>query len=145
MKERLTAPAVARKFDELHLLNLLVHYPQAIPRLMTTECRLLMSDAVVLEIVDSLFRKYSEDGQVSMEEVERCLSSEAAREQLREIVMEPPHYSEEEVSLAVAEVEQKVHQKKISAYVKKARGDANALNQILELKRLKDKDQQFGS
>jgi DNA primase len=142
---RLTASVSARRFDELHLLNLLVHYPQTIPRLIETQFRLLMSNTVVLEIVDALFRQYREKGEVSVPELEASLTDEAAREQLRETLVEAPRYSDEELSLAVAEVERKVHQKKISAYVQKAKGDARALNQILELKRVKDKAPQLNS
>jgi DNA primase len=142
VRERLTASTSTRKFDELHLLHLLVHYPETIPKLMAAECQLLMTDAVVLEIVDVLFTKCGGEGAVSMEKVGESLSGEAARQQFREILMGTPRYSREEVSQAVADVEHKVHQKKISAYVQKAKGDAEALNQVLELKRIKDKNQQ---
>jgi hypothetical protein len=66
------------------------------------------------------------------------LESDAARKQLREVLVEDSHYSEHEVEQAVAEIQNKAHKISISVSFRKAKGDVKAQNQLLELKRLKD-------
>lgn len=138
VKGRLAASKVEKRFDDLHLLNLLIHHPNAASKLIDCEWRILLSDSAVMEIIDTFFQKYSQEGPFSPQDLLGSLESDVAREQYSEALVEDPHYSEQEVELAVAEIKGKAHQKMISASIKKARGDAEALNQILELKRLKD-------
>ena len=138
VKGRLAASKVEKRFDDLHLLNLLIHYPNAASKLIDCEWRILLSDSAVMEIIDTFFQKYSQEGPFSPQDLLGSLESDVAREQYSEALVEDPHYSEQEVELAVAEIKGKAHQKMISASIKKARGDAEALNRILELKRLKD-------
>jgi DNA primase len=138
VKGRLAASKVEKRFDDLHLLNLLIHYPDAASRLVDCEWRILLSDVAVMEIVETFFQKYSQEGSFSPQDLLESLESDDARKQYSEALVEAPHYSKQEVDLAVAEIRGKAHQKLISESIKKARGDAEALNQILELKRRKD-------
>jgi DNA primase len=138
VKGRLAASKVEKRFDDLHLLNLLIHYPDAASRLVDCEWRILLSDVAVIEIIDTFFQKYSQEGSFSPQDLLERLESDDARKQYSEALVEAPHYSKQEVDLAVAEIKGKAHQKMISESIKKARGDAEALNQILELKRRKD-------
>jgi DNA primase len=138
VKGRLAASKVEKRFDDLHLLNLLIHYPDAASRLVDCEWRILLSDVAVMEIIDTFFQKYSQEGSFSPQDLLERLESDDARKQYSEALVEAPHYSKQEVDLAVAEIKGKAHQKMISESIKKARGDAEALNQILELKRRKD-------
>jgi len=138
VKGRLASSKVEKRFDDLHLLNLLIHYPDAASRLVDCEWRILLSDVAVMEIIDTFFQKYSQEGSFSPQDLLERLESDDARKQYSEALVEAPHYSKQEVDLAVAEIKGKAHQKMISESIKKARGDAEALNQILELKRRKD-------
>jgi DNA primase len=138
VKTRLAASQVEKRFDDLHLLNLLIHYPETASRLVDCEWRILLSDVAVMEIIDTFFQKYSQEGSFSPQDLLESLASDDARKQYSEALVEPPHYSNQEVDLAVAEIMGKAHQKMISESIKKARGNAEALNKILELKRSKE-------
>jgi hypothetical protein len=133
---RLEAAKAEKTVSDLQLLNLLVHYPQTAIRLMDCEWKALLSDPGVVEIVDMFFQKYRQEGQFSAEDVENDLSSEDARRQLREAMLEAPYYSSQTVDQAVAEFEDKANQIRISASIQKAKeqGDIEGLNQLLKLK-----------
>ncbi len=139
MKGRLTDSKVEKRFDDLHLLNLLIHYPDAASRLVGCDWKILLSDSAVIEIVETFFRKYSQEGPFLPQDLLESLKSDVAREQFREALVDDAHYSEQEVDLAVAEIEEKAQEKKITASIKMAKGDVEALNQLLELKRNKDR------
>ena len=122
--------------SDLQLLNLLIHYPQTIPRLMEHECRILLSDPIVLKIVDIIFHEYRQNGLFSHERLMESLHSEEACERLREILHRPFVYSDQDVEQAVAEFEERVYQAKLSASFQKARehGDMERLVQLTKLK-----------
>jgi DNA primase len=122
--------------SDLQLLNLLIHYPQTIPRLMEHECRILLSDPIVLKIVDIIFHEYRQNGLFSHERLMESLHSEEACERLREILHRPFVYSDQDVEQAVAEFEERVYQAKLSASFQRARehGDMERLVQLTKLK-----------
>ena len=137
MRDRLIDPKTKKiSISDLQLLNLLIHYPQTIPRLMEHECRTLLSDPVVLKIVDTIFHGYRQNGLFSHEELMEDLNSEAACEQLREVLHRPFVYSDQDVEQAVVEFEEQVYQAKISASFQRARerGDMERLVQLTKLK-----------
>ena len=126
----------AAPISDLQLLNLLVHYPQTVSRLMESGCQILLSDPVIVDIVDVIFQNYRQDDPYSPENLLACLNSEAACEQLREVLHRPSVCSDQDLEQAVVEVEEKVYQAKISASFKKARecGDMERLVQLTKLK-----------
>ena len=134
-KQRLNASKAESKITDLQMISLLVYYPHTISRLMDGECRILLSDPVVLEIIDTIFEKFLKDGTCSAENLSESLGSEAAREQLREILHRPfIVYSDQDVELAVLEFEQKASRKKFLASLKEARGDAEAQSCLIKSK-----------
>ncbi len=136
-KERLTSSRVERRsISDPHLLNLLIHYPSSVKRLINCEWKVLLSDPVVMEIVDAFFKKYSQEGPFSPEDLLDDLESEVARRQFREALVEDSHYSDQEVEQALVELEEKEQQIKRKASVQRAceRGDVEALNQLLKMK-----------
>jgi len=140
LKQQLFGPRAEKRISDFQQLNLLVHYPHTIERLMNCGCGVLLSDAAVIEIFNTIFKKYRQDGKSSIENLSEGLCSEIARIKLREALSEKCFYLDHEVEQAVSEIEEKAHQKKISAYLasfKEAKGNAEALNQLLELKRIK--------
>ena len=137
IRDRLIDPKAKKaSMSDLQLLNLLIHYPQTIPRLMEHECRILLSDPVVLKIVDTIFHGYRQDGLFSHEKLMESLNSEATCEQLREVLHRPFVYSDQDVEQAVVEFEEQVYQTKISASFQRARerGDMERLVQLTKLK-----------
>ncbi len=120
---------------DLQLLTLLVHYPETIKKLMENDCKILISDPDVVELVDIIFEKYINEGPFLPEDFLESLSSEGSRERLREVLHRPPIvYSDQDVEQAVKEFENKIHHKKISASFKKVKGDKKAQNQLLKMK-----------
>ena len=110
--------------DDLSLLNLLIQHPDTIPRLMEFDCKILLSDPEVVGIVDIIFEKHINEGSFSPEDLLDSLPSEPSQERLREVLHKPfIVYSDQAAEQAVTEFEKRVHQKKISASFKKARGD----------------------
>ena len=120
---------------DLQLLNLLVYYPDTIPRLMACECKAFISDPEVINIVDIIFEEYLQRGAFSPEDLLESLSSVASRERLMETLHRPfIIYSDEDAEQAVAEFEKKAYQKNISASFRKAKGDWKTQNQLLKKK-----------
>jgi DNA primase len=136
IKERLSdSKAKKRSIGDLQLLNLLAHYPHTVSRLMDCDCKILLSDPQIVEIVDAIFEKYLQEGPFSPEDLLESLKSEASREQLREVLHRPfVIYSDQDAEQAVVEIEEKARQKKILASFDKVKGDREAQNQILKLK-----------
>jgi len=121
--------------DDLNLLNLLLQHPDTIPSLMKFDFRILLSDPEIAEIVDAIFEKHGNEGSFSPEGLLDSLPSESNRERLREALHKPfIVYSDQDAEQAVTEFEKRVHQKKISASFKKARGDRETQNKLLKLK-----------
>jgi DNA primase len=134
IRERLKASGVEKSVGELQLLNLLIHHADAVSMLMDSECKLILTDPAVLEIVDAIFRKYHEEGPFAPEVLLESLDSEAAREQVREILHRPFIYSDEDVEQAVFEIKEKVYQEKISRSFDRVGGDMEGLNELLKMK-----------
>ncbi len=125
----------AEKITDLQLLNLLVFYPESVSKLVDTECRVLVSDPSIREIVDAIFERYVRAGEYTADDLLNSLDSKAAREKLREILHRPfAVYSGEEVRQAVAEFERKAHQKVFVDSLKRARGNAEAMNDLIKSK-----------
>jgi len=136
LRQQLAASGAEKRVSDLQLLNLLVHYPHTAVRLAECECKVLLSDPVIMEIVETIFEKFGLEGQHSVEELPESLKTESARNRLRETLIEPSYYPEETVEQAVAEFEEKVKRVKISASIQRARkrGDIEDLNRLLKLK-----------
>jgi len=131
-----TGKKVQKSLTDLQLLNLLVHYPETITRLMACECRILLSDPVVVKIVDTIFAEFRREAPFSPESLLDILDSEPACEQLREVLHRPFVCSEQDVEQAVVEFEEEAYQAKISVSFQRAkeRGDMERLVQLTKLK-----------
>jgi DNA primase len=136
LKERISASDKNKKVGDGQLLNLLLHHTdsKSIARLMGSQCQILISEPAVVEIVDAFVKKYLDEGPFPPENLDKSLESEHARMRLREALMERSFYADEEVEQAVEELEQKIHQKKLSDSFKEARklGDLKRQNELLK-------------
>jgi DNA primase len=126
----------AKRGDDLPLLNLLIHSPHTMNRLMNHDCKILLSDPIVMEIFDSLFEIYTREGEVAPSEVIGKLAGEPARERFREVMLSPPIYPDGMVEQAVDEFEHRVDDIKITGSINEAkrRGDIEELNRLLKIK-----------
>ncbi len=134
--QMMTGKKAQKSLTDLQLLNLLVHYPETVSRLMACECRTLLSDPVVMKIVDTIFAEFSQETPFSPEKLLDILDSEQACEQLREVLHRPFVCSQQDVEQAVVEFEEEVYQAKISVSFQRAkeRGDMERLVQLTKLK-----------
>ncbi|OQX64621.1 MAG: DNA primase [Desulfococcus sp. 4484_242] len=121
---------------DLQVLSLLLYYPDTIPRLMKCDCRILVSDPQISELVDLIFEKYLQQGGFSPETLLDDMVNDGAKERLMETLHRPSVvFSEQDAIQCVTELEEKAHKKKIAASFRKVKGDLVAQNELLKLKR----------
>ncbi len=136
LRERLSGTK-AKRADDLYLLNVLIHHPQAMSRLMNLDYRVILSDPVVAGIFDAVNDIYRRQGVMAPSDILELLKGEQAREQFREAMLTPPIFTPENVEQALGGFEDKIHGIKMTESKIKAaeQGDLEGLNRILELKR----------
>ncbi|MBU2497403.1 MAG: DNA primase [Proteobacteria bacterium] len=124
--------------DNQYMLNLLIHYPHTVDRLMKLDCRILLSDSSTVEIFDAAVASYRQHGQINPSEVMERLKREPTQGLFREAMLKPPIFPEDKVEQVLSGFEYKVHQLKLVEPSAKAREKSNLeeLNKILKLKRL---------
>jgi DNA primase len=122
-----------RNQNDQYFLNLLIHHPQTMDRLMNQDFKIILSDPVILEIFDT-------EGDLSPADILEKLRKAPVRERFREAMLTPPIFSDDMVEQAVNGLENKVHQTKMAESSIKARqqGDLERANKILELKRSRE-------
>jgi DNA primase len=141
LKSRYFSAQDPKKYgSDLQFLNLLVHYPEKIDIFRDADWELIVSDPEIIKIIRALMEKFTPGGK--LDSIEEFLDSPAAKEQLRVILMSKPFYTEELVSQAVNEFEQKIARVKISQSIKKAsaEGDMEMLNRLIRTKQDLDLD-----
>jgi DNA primase len=136
LRERLSASKV-KNIDDFHLLNLFIHYPHTVERLMDLDCKVLLSDPVVMGIFDSLHEIHGSEGRIAPTDILERLPGDSARERFREAMLSSPIYPDDMVEQALDEFEAKIHKIKLAESNIKAiqEGDLERSNRILELKR----------
>ena len=138
INEKLLA-SKAKKRADLDLLNLIIHYPSTIGKFMNHDCKVLLSDPVVMGIFDAICEIYAQERKITPAEIMENLKEEPAREKFREVMLSPPICPMDMVEQAVHEFEDKIYKITMSKSIKKARdrGDIKGLNQLLKQKSLR--------
>ena len=138
INEKLLA-SKAKKRADLDLLNLIIHYPSTIGKFMNHDCKVLLSDPVVMGIFDAICEIYAQERKITSAEIMENLKEEPAREKFREVMLSPPICPMDMVEQAVHEFEDKIYKITMSKSIKKARdrGDIKGLNQLLKQKSLR--------
>lgn len=134
IRARVAASRVEGSIGDFQLLNLVLHHPDTVQRLMDCDCRTLLSDPLVIGIVAAVFEAYRQEGQFLPDRLEESLDSEEMRIKFRETLVSNCIYSKQEVQQAIQEIEAKAYHKKISDSFKQAQGDPAAMNRLLRLK-----------
>ncbi len=136
LRERLSA-SKAKNVDDFHLLNLIIHYPHTMERLMDLDCKVLLSDPVVRGIFDSLYEIHGSEGKMAPADILERLQGDSARGRFREVMLSSPIYPNDMVEQALDEFEAKIHKIKLAESNIEAiqEGDLERSNRILELKR----------
>lgn len=125
--------AFSKKADDRLLLNLLVHHPGAIGQFMEKNLKILVSDAMVLRILDCMVQDRDQEGEPFPERILEGLSGDPAADLLREAMLSAPICRPEEVDQALKEFEDKVHRMRISASKQKALGNIEEADKIPKL------------
>jgi len=130
----------AKSLDDLYLLNILVHHPGVIERLLNRDIRFLLSDPLILEIFQTVVRVYETEGTISPEKLLEALETEEARGKIREALVAPSMFSRDMAAQAIGGFEDKIQRKKMAEEFSEARdkGDLEVSNRILEYKRIRE-------
>ncbi len=123
--------------DDLFFLNVVAHHPHCIERLVKLDLKSLLSDPPAIEIFDSLARSYTGQKDFNLEKMLENLLGEAAKEALRESMVSPSRFQDDEVLGILRDFEEKIKMKASTARAK-AKGDIESYNKILKLKRQRD-------
>ncbi len=129
-----------RNQDDQYFMNLMIHHPQTMDRLMNQDFKVILSDPMIKEIFDAMIAIYNTEGEISPAEILEKLEKDPVRERFREAMMTPPIFSNDMVEQAVNGLESKVHKIKMAQSSIRARqqGDLERANKILEQKRSRE-------
>jgi DNA primase len=129
-----------RNQDDQYFMNLMIHHPQTMDRLMNQDFKVILSDPMIKEIFDTMIAIYHTEGEISPAGILEKLEKDPVRERFREAMMTPPIFSNDMVEQAVNGLESKVHKIKMAESSIKARqqGDLERANKILEQKRTRE-------
>lgn len=118
--------------DEASLLNILVHYPQAMKRLMKHSYRILLSNPDILHIFETAHVLSQQEGVMDSARVLEGLEKESARERFRESMMGPSIFQEDEIEQALKEFKDRIQKILIAESKRRAlkKGDIEELNRI---------------
>lgn len=127
----------ARRYGrDMHFLNLIVHYPGTMARLVSYDWKGFLNDPVVMTIVETCFRHFREHDTLEVDSVLGSMDDPEASRLLREVLILPPIFKQEDVQWAVAELVARAEEEKLSKRIRDVRqsGDLLALNEILRVK-----------
>ncbi len=122
--------------DELHLLNLLIHYPEATRKIIESKWDLLLSHPAARSVFKAAQELLERGGVIVPEDMAESLEQEEARALLSEIMVSPPIFSEDSVDQAVEEFMTRILDIRLSHELPAAvrSGDMDRANQLLRLK-----------
>ena len=137
-KERI----VLDDLNDRYMLNLLIHHPQAISRLLNRDFKVLFSDTVIKDIFDSVMNIYAAEGTVTPDGVLEKLEKESHKERLREAMLSPSIFPTDKIDQVITGFENRIQKQKLAESYKRAksRKDLESLNRILKLKRERENE-----
>jgi DNA primase len=132
---------ILSSIDDDYMLNLLIHHPQTVDQLIKTDCRNLLSDPAVIEIFDSVVKMYNEGITATTENISESIREKKSKERLREAMLLPPFFSDENINQVLDGFGDKAYRIKMAHLKKEAMKsiDLHKLNKILALKKEKEK------
>ena len=122
-----------RKADDRLLLHLFVHHPELIGQFAQRNLRVLLSDVTVLRIFDLMVDAFKEEGELAPERILKRLGGEPAADLVREAMLSPSIYRQDEVEQALTEFEDKVHRLTIAKSKQRALGNIQEASKIPKL------------
>jgi DNA primase len=124
------------RIGDQQFLNLLVHHPSTTAGLADADYKVVLSDPVIMDIVDRLFEMYRREGVVAAERLLDHLEKETSRQKLREVLHQPVIFSDEDRELAISDFRRQIERLKIAASIQEAKrsGDLTRLAHLIRLK-----------
>ena len=118
--------------DEASLLNILIHYPQVMKRLMKHNYRVLLSNPDILKIFETVHVLFQQEGVMDSAHILEGLEEESAREKFRESMLGPSIFQETEIEQALKEFKDRIQKILIAESKRRAlkKGDIEELNRI---------------
>ena len=138
---KLSETKAAKNLTDLPLLDLISHFPHTIGRLKDKGCESLLTDPMVIEIFESVFEVYENEGEIPATEILEKMDGDSARELFREVLLSPSMYKDDTVEQALKEFEKKALKIKLSESFLKAKDNLEEKNQLLMLKSKKIREQ----
>jgi len=136
IEEEIKKEETARIIGDLQILSLALFHPAVIPRLITSNAKILLNDPIIKEIIEAIFQEYEEKGDISPEHIHEILPDEKAKAFLREFLEKPfIIYEEEEVEQAILDIEKKAYKKELLYSLKQKKGDIKGQNEIIKILR----------
>ncbi len=132
------SPASRPGIDEMHLLNLLLHYPEATRRIVESKWDALFTHPAARSVFEAAETLVSLGKEIAPEEIADSVGHhEEARALVSEIMVSPPIYPEDSVDQAVDEFMSRILDIRLSHELPAAvrNGDMDRANQLLRLKR----------
>ena len=123
------------KSPEKDLLNLIVHYPHAMDRLIKSDYSILLSDPVIIEIFRYMDHTFKKEGILKSDEIVERLNGEPAREKFREVMLSTPICPEDTLEQAVDEFINKISKVKLTRSFNKTKGNIEESNRLLMAKK----------
>jgi DNA primase len=118
---------------ERDLLNLIIHYPNVMDRLIDSEYRVLLSNPDIIEIFHCMDEIYRKEGCIKLDEISEKLEHESAREIFREIMLSAPICPDDSLEQAINEFKNKILKTKISRSLRSTIGDLEGSSQLLNI------------
>lgn len=118
---------------ERDLLNLMIHYPDAMHRFIDSDYRVLISDPDIMEIFHCMDEIYRKEACIRLDEISGKLEHESARETLREVMLSAPICPDDALEQAINEFKDKISKVKISKSLRNTIGDLEGSSQILKI------------
>jgi DNA primase len=118
---------------ERDLLNLMIHYPNAMDRFIDGDYRILLSDPDIMEIFHCMDEMYQKEACIRSDEISEKLEHESARETFREIMLSAPICPDDALEQAINEFKNKISKIKISKSLRNAIGDLEGSSQLLKI------------
>ena len=129
-------PSDAVTSDEASLLNILIHYPAEIHRLMKQDYKVLISNHAVFKIFEVAHCIFEQDGDTAATDILERLNDEPIKEKFRESMLKPSIFQEDEIGQAVKEFEDRIQKIKITESKKRALKKGLKKEDIEELNRI---------
>ena len=136
LEEEIKKEKTAKIIGDLQILSLALFHPVVIPKLITSNAKILLNDPVIKQIIEVVFQEYEKNGNISLDHIHEILPDEKTKAFLREFLEKPfIIYQEEDIEQAVLDIEKKARKKELINSLKQKKGDLKGQNELIKILR----------